>query len=184
MTTSLLCHLIKLQWAAQMSGKRAALEIQQEGWSLPLKNAADTSSVALWRRRWLLLDFASCCYFYLWLTKLLSADSFKAAAQFFLQLKEAGFPERTSTSRSPGRSWSEHVGETCWQWAKFLVQILPVLPEPSLQLLVCIKDMGLSSQNVFCNLCGFNSSPMPFPGFNHDHILQAQVGKWWDFTMP
>lgn len=125
-----------------MSGERAALGIQQERWSLPPKEAcwhwlcgSLEKEVAPFRFCFILLLPP------LWLTGLLSADSFKAAAQFYLQLKVAGFAERTRTSRSLGRSCTEHVGETCWRWAKFLVQILHAVPEPSLQWHVCIKDI-------------------------------------------
>lgn len=75
----------------------------------------------------------------LWLTKLLPADSFKAAAQFCSQLKAAGFAERARASRSLGRSCTGHMGETCWRWAERLLQTQHAVPEPSLQYMSALK---------------------------------------------
>lgn len=70
-STSQLSHLkkivvscpIKSLWKKKAITQDSAGEMTSVYWLQ--KMTCDTGSVALWRWRWLLSDFASCCYFYL-----------------------------------------------------------------------------------------------------------------------
>lgn len=148
------------------------------------KTAGDTGSVSVWGWRWLLLDFAARCYFYLF-------GSQNCFEQLLLKLllnstcswRWLGFQGQSQQSEEPWEGLYRPCGRNLYEnEPSFLFKNYIELQSLHCNSYACIRDVALSLQNV-CHLRGFNKLPYIIsklqPG---PHSPGVGCKTWRDFT--